>query len=298
MDAAAEPGGRAGTVRGVHPHAALAVRGGSARWTDLADDVARGSLLAAVAAGTVLRPARGVFALPGADAAQVAALAVGGRTSCLSAAQARGWDVLRPPGRIHVTAPAGGRREWRGAVVHRAGPAQDVGGWTGVDETVLAVARCAPLVEAVVVLDGLVRGGLRSPDELLALTAGLRAGDPRRRAVALVDPAAQSVLESAVRVGCVLRGLRVESQVQLPGVGRVDLLVEGWLVVETDGRATHLQTFAQDRRRDSGTALLGGLTLRFGWHDVVERLERTLDTVEAVALAGPRGRGLTATLGS
>lgn len=167
-----------------------------------------------------------------------------------------------------------------------------------MEETVLGVARCADLVEAVVVLDGLLRHGLADHEELLALASRLPPNDRRRRPFALLDPASQSVLESAVRVGCVLRGLRVQSQVLVPGVGWVDLLVEGWLVVETDGRATHLQTFAQDRRRDSGTALAGGLTLRFGWHDVVQRFEQTLDTVEEVALAGPRGRGLTVPLGS
>lgn len=86
-----------GTVTTVDPVTALAVRGGSARWTDLSRDVARGSLVDAVRRGTVVRPARGVFALPDAEPLQLAALAVGGRISCLSAVQARGWDLLRQP---------------------------------------------------------------------------------------------------------------------------------------------------------------------------------------------------------
>lgn len=69
-------------------------------------------------------------------------------------------------------------------------------------------------------------------------------------------------------------------------------------MVETDGRANHLLTFAEDRRRDATTALLGGLTLRFTHRDVVERLEATVDTIASVALAGPRGRGVTVPLGS
>lgn len=273
------------------PVVALSVRGGSARWSDLERDVARGTLLRAVRDGRVLRPARGVFALPAAEPAQLTALRLGGVLSCQSAAAARGWPLLRPPAAVHLEVAAGSRRSLRGAVPHRSGTALEVGGWADVDRTVVGAVRCLPLVEAVVLLDGLVREGVLTTDDLEAVEATLPARYPHRRAFALLDPLAESVLESAVRVSCVLAGLSVASQVRLAGVGRTDLLVEGWLVVETDGREHHGGAFAEDRRRDARTAQLGGLTLRFTWADVVHRLAETVQLIAEVALAGPRGRG-------
>ena len=288
----ARPGrGRSGTVPLVDPELALSLRGGSARWSDLARDVARSTLLRAVRDGRVQRPGRGVFALPGAEPVQVAALRVGGVLSCQSAAAARGWSLLRPPTAVHLQVAAGSRRTLRGAVLHRSGTALPVGGCADQLTMVVGAVRCLPLVEAVVLLDGLVRDGVLDTDDLEALAGALPPRFPHRRAFALVDPRAESVLESAVRVGCVLAGLEVASQVRLAGVGRTDLLVEGWLVVETDGREHHGGAFAEDRRRDARTAQLGGLTLRFTWADVVHRLEETAQLIAEVALAGPRGRG-------
>ncbi|NIZ90498.1 DUF559 domain-containing protein [Kineococcus rubinsiae] len=272
------------------PVLALTVRGGSARWSDLGRDVARGTLLRAVRDGRVERPGRGVFALPGADPGQLAALRVGGVLSCHSAAAARGWALLRPPAAVHLEVAAGSRRTLRGAVLHRSGSALSAGGATDLRGTVVGAVRCLPLVEAVVLLDGLLRDGVLDPDDLDLVAAGLPRRFPHRRAFALVDARAESVLESAVRVACVLAGLRVASQVRLAGVGRTDLLVEGWLVVETDGREHHAATFQEDRRRDARTAQLGGLTLRFTHADVVHRLEETVQLITEVARAGPRGR--------
>jgi len=275
----------------VDPVVALSLRGGSARWCDLQRDVARGTLLRAVRDGRVVRPGRGVFALPEAEPAQLAALRLGGVLSCQTAAAARGWPLLRPPAALHLEVAAGSRRSLRGAVLHRSGTALPVGGSAGLRRTVVGAVRCLPLVEAVVLLDGLLREGVLTRDDLDELAATLPPRYPHRRAFALVDPAAESVLESAVRVSCVLAGLQVASQVRLAGVGRTDLLVEGWLVVETDGREHHGGAFAEDRRRDARTAQLGGLTLRFTWADVVHRLGETVQLITGVALAGPRGRG-------
>ena len=272
------------------PVLALSLRGGSARWSDLGRDVARGTLLRAVDEGRVLRPGRGVFALPGAEPAQLAALRVGGVLSCQTAAAARGWSLLRPPGAIHLEVAAGSRRTLRGAVLHRSGAALPIGGSTDQLRTVVGAVRCLPVVEAVVLLDGLLRDGVLDADDLDTVAEALPPRFPHRRAFALLDPRAESVLESAVRVACVLAGLRVRSQVRLDGVGRADLLVEDWLVVETDGREHHGGAFQEDRRRDARTAQLGLLTLRFTWADVVHRLDETVRLIADVALAGPRGR--------
>jgi very-short-patch-repair endonuclease len=60
-------------------------------------------------------------------------------------------------------------------------------------------------------------------------------------------------------------GLRVETQVKIPLVGDVDVLVDGWLIVETDSREFHGAEADQvtDRIRDGNALLLGFGTVRF-----------------------------------
>ncbi|MHA7987325.1 hypothetical protein ACX9R5_16115 [Rathayibacter sp. CAU 1779] len=59
-------------------------------------------------------------------------------------------------------------------------------------------------------------------------------------------------------------GLRYEIQKGLPGLGRVDILVEGVLVLEADSRAHHdgWEHHVEDRRRDLAAARLGLASLR------------------------------------
>lgn len=64
----------------------------------------------------------------------------------------------------------------------------------------------------------------------------------------------------------ILRSLGCSFEVQAPieGVGRVDFLVEGWLIVECDSREHHSSWDEQrrDRRRDQAAASLGYATYR------------------------------------
>jgi very-short-patch-repair endonuclease len=57
----------------------------------------------------------------------------------------------------------------------------------------------------------------------------------------------------------------------VPGIGRVDLLVDGWLVVELDGREFHAQeaAFARDRRRTNLLYRDGRVVLQFDYATVV-----------------------------
>ena len=60
-------------------------------------------------------------------------------------------------------------------------------------------------------------------------------------------------------------GLVVETQVDIPLVGRVDILIDGWLIVEIDSREHHgtVPDQENDRIRDGNAALLGLDTVRF-----------------------------------
>ncbi|CAA9401714.1 MAG: hypothetical protein AVDCRST_MAG35-943, partial [uncultured Quadrisphaera sp.] len=118
--------------------------------------------------------------------------------------------------------------------------------------------------------------------------------DPRWRVVlAAADARAASGIESLARVELVeaLRslGLTVEVQVGLRGVGAVDLLVDGWLVVELDGFAFHADraSYREDRRRTQVLTRHGCAWLRSTYEDVVRSRG---DLAGQVLQAWSRGR--------
>jgi very-short-patch-repair endonuclease len=90
-----------------------------------------------------------------------------------------------------------------------------------------------------------------------------------------VDGRAESGTETLVRLMARALGGRVELQVPIDGVGRVDLLVDGWLVIECDSRRYHEGWAAQleDRRRDLALAALGYTTIRPTAEDILFRPE-------------------------
>ncbi|WP_296393184.1 DUF559 domain-containing protein [Williamsia sp.] len=94
-----------------------------------------------------------------------------------------------------------------------------------------------------------------------------------RRLLDKCDGRAQSGTETMVRLR--LRGRRIAAtpQVQIAGVGWVDLLVGERLIVEVDGEQFHtgLEKFAEDRRRDREAVRRGYLPVRFTYPDVVHR---------------------------
>ena len=71
-------------------------------------------------------------------------------------------------------------------------------------------------------------------------------------------------------------GCDVELQVEFDGVGRVDLVVDGWLVVECDSKEFHASWEQQvkDRKRDLALAALGYATLRLTAAQIMYRAGR------------------------
>ena len=151
------------------------------------------------------------------------------------------------------------------------------------------VLQCQPGDRAVVTVDSALNRGLVTVDELRAVlppTAPVRA----RLVLALVDGRSQSPAETLARLVLRQEGLRVEPQVRILGVGRVDLLVEGFVVVETDGFRYHSDRsqFREDRRRDRELAKQGWVVLRFSFEDVVRDPSRLVADVRAVLADGGR----------
>jgi len=199
-----------------------------------------------------------------------------GRLACISALRRRGIFVLESS-RLHLhVEPSASRLCYREPAhrVHRRHllrtPHPDA-----LEVDVLDAVRDAMICQqpraAIATLDSALHQGLLTDDDLDELFAELPL---RYRPVrGLLDPRAESGPETFVRLILRSMGCSFEPQARLPGVGRVDFLVEGRIVIECDSEAHHSGWDAQrsDRRRDLAAASLGFATLRPIAEDIMWR---------------------------
>ncbi|WP_435749299.1 DUF559 domain-containing protein [Microbacterium sp. PMB16] len=94
---------------------------------------------------------------------------------------------------------------------------------------------------------------------------------------------ADSGLESLLRLRLHLLGLRLDRQVNILGVGRVDFVIEERLILEVDGKENHdgASMRHKDLTRDAAASALGYESLRFDYAQVVH----DWPTVQAAVLA-------------
>ncbi|MFJ6653914.1 hypothetical protein ACIQLJ_14075 [Microbacterium sp. NPDC091313] len=219
-----------------------------------------------VRGGAIVRARQGVYLAPGCSARVHAAAHVGGLVACVSVLAERGVFV-RHAATLHVQVPAHATRlraqtdvrvHWeQTATAHpRGAVAVDL-----VDALVQAV-RCQTPRDAIAMLDSALHLRVVDERELDLVFERL----PRRYRVVrrLVDGRAESGPETFVRLLLRSMGVPFDCQVRIAGVGRVDFLVDGWLVIECDSRAHHAGWDAQvaDRRRDLRLAALGYACIR------------------------------------
>lgn len=265
----------------------------------------------AVERGLLIAVRRGHFALPATDESLVRAVRVGGIATATTASRLRGlWTppdarldgppdptLLTPPDpRLHVAVPrTAGRlhdpddakvplRHDGSVVVHWCAP-EDVGtgASTGMASPLLMLEhafRSHPAERALAVTDSALKHRYIRAADLAVLAQRL----PVHLHHALASATAQSDsgIESIGRFRLELMGLDVEVLVRLSAIGTVDLLIDGWLIVEMDGREFHEgEQFERDRQRDLQAATDRYRTLRFSWRQVMF----AWPTVEAGILA-------------
>ncbi len=243
----------------------------------------RRAIDAALAAGQLVRVRKGTYISGSCPAPVAEALAQGGRLDCLSLLALLGVFVFEAsrlhiqldPGTTRVSARsrAGVVRHWRGTT---APPHQAV---ANVVEALAQACRCQHPRAAIATLDSAWHLGVVDESGINAVFQLL----PRRFAPLrpLIERRSESGVETLVRLLLRALGCRVEVQVQIAGVGRVDLLVDGWLIVECDSKAHHegWQKQRQDRQRDGAAAALGYTTLRVLAEDAFFAPERVRDAV-------------------
>lgn len=250
--------------------AEVALRGGVASRAALtAAGVPDRLLAAAVTSGVLVRGRRGRYASARLPAVVLTAFGLGGRLAATDAARAHGLWVLRSPS-THVwvprnaarlVAPPGVRLHW-----DPAWP-DDEPLRVSIGHALLQLGRVLGAEHLLVALESALEKRLVDADDV----ALLRARCPQRlqRALAFARDDAGSGVETLARWRLHLIGIECRTQVWIPGVGRVDLLLGRTLIVEVDGRSTH--DFENDRRRDLFAAVDGYVTLRFSATQVLTR---------------------------
>ncbi|WP_026553636.1 DUF559 domain-containing protein [Arthrobacter sp. H20] len=244
--------------------------------------VSRRQLNRHLALGEMVRLRTGVVALPDAPPDYVAAILNNGLLTCLSAAKVYGLWSLYPASRLHLSCNHGhgtgftNHRE-RTVPVHPRAPL------VGVVDVLIHALRCLPPLEAAVMVESSLRRGDTIRSFLLDRLPGDR-NAPARAALGLVTCSAESPLEVVARVLFRGAGFHVETQVQLAGVGRVDFLLEGFLVIEVDGAAYHSDRRAlrRDLRRNNSTIAGGYLVLRYSYEDIMFHPAEVLREVRQV----------------
>lgn len=244
--------------------------------------------------GRLLRIYRDHYALPGTAEHVIRAVRVGGRLACVSALADRGVFVFRHhPGHVHLQRGASRLRSPADRYVSLAGnrdsvelhwqpllrPDDATAHAVGAIDSVAQAIRCQPPRMAVATLDSALNKRVIGPEDVRLIFASL----PQRfRPIqALSDGRAEAGSETIVRLLVRTLGLQFDIQVFIDGVGRVDLLIEGCLVVEADSRAHHsaIDRYVVDRSRDTTLAILGYMSLRLLNEDIMYRPERVVAAI-------------------
>lgn len=246
---------------------------------------------AALDSGAVIRVGRSWLARPDANAEAVRAVAargiLGGESALRSyriwVSQHTGTCIVSPSTasrlpplrrgeyRIRRDAPPSPRTPWRVGVV---------------DALAQYLPRVADPYHAAATLDSALNRRLVTAHDLDQLMQRM----PRRirRLRRHLDGRAESGLETLLRMAIRAAGWTVESQVEIPGVGRVDLVIDGWLVIEADGSRWHddHESIERDRERNAALVRRGYRWHRFGYDRIMDDLGGCIDVIAALLAGG------------
>ena len=212
---------------------------------------------------------------------QVRAFVYNACISCVSAAQIYELPVLMEerPQKTHLSVahnrgmhPSKLRR-FDDVCIHREQIISDEERRTHVASigTVLErVLVCMPLKVSLPMLDAARNHGLYDISTLSIPLTGSRL--PRlREALSLSSEHARSILETVARLQLIDMGLTPQVGVWIEGVGEVDMIILGFIVIEVDGWAFHSskEQREKDLKRDRELLRRGYVVLRFTYDDVM-----------------------------
>ena len=132
------------------------------------------------------------------------------------------------------------------------------------------VLVCMPLKVSLPMLDAARNRGLYDVTTLTIPPTGSRL--PRlREALSLSSERARSILETVARLQLIDMGLTPQVGVWIEGVGEVDMIILGFIIIEVDGWAFHSskEQREKDLKRDRELLRRGYVVLRFTYDDVM-----------------------------
>lgn len=266
-----------------HPRA-MCTRDGQQVWAyrTLRETMRRGEVERRLRGGTLTRIRRGVYASADACSDVIAAASHGGTLSCESAARHRGLWILESS-ELHVWIRSDQHQYAHSdpaciCTVHwRDAPSDVPFGPTPIPRILLQIHLCRGEERFFVALESARRLRLIDSAGLRWLRRTLNARGRRLVEVSRAD--SDSGLESLLRLRLRAHGWSIRTQRSIVATGRVDLLIDGWLIVEADGKANHEGAAHRHRDlvRDANAAAWGHPTLRFDYAlivhdwDLVER---------------------------
>jgi very-short-patch-repair endonuclease len=279
----------------------VTILGGACTRAAIVERCGRPAVDRALREGTLVRVARGRYALSTASTAVVAAATLGGVLSMRSAAQRHGWGQKQVPERPDVTFPRTrhlhpSAREL--VVPHWSdiAPEDVIDGVTSVRRTLIDCMRMLPLDESVPIVNSALRTGDISLVELGAIARSMK-GRGRTRAIEVaamatakpVNPYESTLYAMASTVpGLNVRPqhpVRISPELQLhPDLADPEL----GLVIEAESFEWHGQTAAltRDCVRYNAFTILGWRVIRFSWYQVMFEpayVLRVLEEVVAIA---------------
>ena len=237
---------------------ALEAAGGVARRGALIEaGCSEHSVRVALAAKRVSMISRGVLAVPGASPDAVLAVNLGGQLTCLSALAHVGLPLPAAPSAAHLSVRDSFSRRGRdtgGARLHYTNAPRAHGPTVRVVEALDTAGACLDEVWHLVAIDAALNRGLITLGDVMSF----RRSSKQRRDFLLryADARSEAPGETIVRLRLVQAGLSVRPQAYVEGAGRVDLEVEGVLILQIDGYGPHSDKLAFRRDREKGRAVI------------------------------------------
>lgn len=266
------------------PQLLISRLGGLARGTQLQRyGVTRPRLSQEARAGRIERLRPGLFASPDVHPKQRLAALHGGALTCAEALRCLGVWVLSHVGSPHVWVGQRGRIYRHDGCCCRTHYFHGSPGLGIVDvETALIhLFQCEGDESFFASFESAWSCGILSAASRLRIRSAMPAF--AQWLVGFARPDAGSGLESLLRLRLHLLGIRLDCQVTIKGVGRVDFVIGGRLILEADGREHHddPSLWHRDHVRDAEASRLGYETLRFDYAQIIH----DWPTVQAAILA-------------
>lgn len=247
----------------------------------------------AVAAGFLRRVARGVYTCAHVDGDLAIAARAGGQVDCVTSLERHTvWSGIEPPGlHLRMRPHHHQRRLVPGSVLHWS--ATHAGSITPFEvsplDALLQAIDCLPPEDALASVESALHRRFITEDEFDELL--LRAPERLHPILAKLDRGAESGFETHTRLMLVLAGFRVQTQFRVPVAGRLDLLVNGCVGVETDGEKWHgPERFIPDRTKDLICEGHGIRVLRIARPHIFDDWPRTLHSIRRMVSDAESGR--------